>query len=105
MVQANVINSAYKFGVNRMLFLGSSDIYARDCHKRIMEKYLLLGPIQPTNDSYAIVKIAGIKLYESYNRQYSTHYVSMMPANLFGPYDNCQGLRRLSDEGSYVAHG
>lgn len=105
MVQANVINSAYQFSQKRMPFLGSSCIYPRDGLQLNMEKYMLSGPLQPTNDSYAIVKIAGIKLSESYNRQYGTHYVSMMPANLFGAYDNCQGLRRLSDEGSCVVHG
>jgi GDP-L-fucose synthase len=88
MVQANVINSACQAGVKRMLFLGSSCIYPRDCPQPIMEKYMLSGPLEPTNEPYAIAKIAGIKLCESYNRQYGTQYVSVMPTNLYGPNDN-----------------
>lgn len=88
MVQANIINSAYRAGVKRMLFLGSSCIFPRDCPQPIMEEYMLSGPLEPTNEPYAIAKIAGIKLCESYNRQYGTQYVSVMPTNLYGPNDN-----------------
>lgn len=88
MLQANIINSAYQAGVKRMLFLGSSCIFPRDCPQPIMEKYMLSGPLEPTNEPYAIAKIAGIKLCESYNRQYGTQYVSVMPTNLYGPNDN-----------------
>lgn len=88
MVQANVINSASEAGVKRMLFLGSSCIYPRDCPQPIREEYMLSGPLEPTNEPYAIAKIAGIKLCESYNRQYGTEYVSAMPTNLYGPNDN-----------------
>jgi len=88
MVQANVISSASQAGVKRMLFLGSSCIYPRDCAQPMMEEYMLSGPLEPTNEPYAIAKIAGIKLCENYNRQYGTQYVSVMPSNLYGPNDN-----------------
>src|SRR3990167_5483935 len=88
MVQVNVINSAYEAGIERMLFLGSSCIYPRDCCQPIMEEHMLSGPLEPTNEPYAIAKIAGIKLCESYNRQYGTQYVSVMPTNLYGPNDH-----------------
>ena len=88
MVQANVIQAAYQAGVERMLFLGSSCIYPRDCAQPIHEDYLLTGPLEKTNEPYAIAKIAGIKLCESYNQQYGTKYLSVMPTNLYGPNDN-----------------
>lgn len=88
MVEANLIHAAHEAGVNRLLFLGSSCIYPRDCPQPIKEEYLLTGPLEPTNEPYAIAKIAGIKLCESYNRQYSRQYVSAMPTNLYGPNDN-----------------
>jgi GDP-L-fucose synthase len=88
MVEANVINSASQAGVKRMLFLGSSCIYPRDCPQPITEEYVLSGPLEPTNEPYAIAKIAGIKLCESYNHQYGTRYFSVMPTNLYGPNDN-----------------
>lgn len=87
-IEANVIHAAWKAGVQRLLFLGSSCIYPRDCPQPIKEEYLLTGPLEPTNEPYAIAKIAGIKLSESYNRQYNTQYVSVMPTNLYGPNDN-----------------
>lgn len=87
-VQNNVINSAWESGVQRLLFLGSSCIYPRDCAQPIREDYLLTGPLEPTNEPYAIAKIAGIKMCESYNRQYGTNFVSVMPTNLYGPNDN-----------------
>jgi len=87
-IEANVTHAAASSGVGRMLFLGSSCIYPRDCPQPIKEDYLLTGPLEPTNEPYAIAKIAGIKLCESYNRQYGTQYVSAMPTNLYGPNDN-----------------
>ena len=87
-VEANITHAAWLAGVKRMLFLGSSCIYPRDCPQPIKEDYLLTGPLEETNEPYAIAKIAGIKLCESYNRQYGTQYVSAMPTNLYGPNDN-----------------
>lgn len=88
MIAANVINAAHEAGVERMLSLGSSCIYPRDCPQPIREEYLLTGPLEATNEPYAIAKIAGVKMCESYNRQYGRHYVSAMPTNLYGPNDN-----------------
>lgn len=88
MIQSNVINQAYKIGVERLLFLGSSCIYPRTAPQPIREDALLSGALEPTNEPYAIAKIAGIKLCESYNRQYGVDYRSVMPTNLFGPGDN-----------------
>lgn len=87
-IEANITHAAAKAGVDRMLFLGSSCIYPRDCPQPIKEDYLLTGPLELTNEPYAIAKIAGIKLCENYNRQYGTQYVSAMPTNLYGPNDN-----------------
>ncbi len=87
-IQANVIHSAYLHNVNRLLFLGSSCIYPRDCPQPIREEYLLTGPLELTNRAYALAKIAGIEMCWSYNRQYGTNYLSVMPANLYGPGDN-----------------
>lgn len=87
-VEANVVHAAWQAGVQRLLFLGSSCIYPRDCPQPIKEEYLLTGTLEQTNEPYAIAKIAGIKLCESYNRQYGTQYVSVMPTNLYGPSDN-----------------
>ncbi|MGE5491743.1 MAG: GDP-L-fucose synthase [Actinomycetota bacterium] len=87
-IEANLIHGAQRAGVQRLCFLGSSCIYPRDCPQPIREDYLLTGPLEPTNEPYAIAKIAGIKLCESYNRQYGTRYVSLMPTNLYGPNDN-----------------
>ncbi len=88
MMEVNIIHSAYLAGVKRLLFLGSSCIYPRDCAQPIKEEYLLTGPLEQTNEPYAIAKIAGVKLCENYNRQYGTEYVSAMPTNLYGPNDN-----------------
>jgi GDP-L-fucose synthase len=88
MLEANLIHGAWLAGVQRLCFLGSSCIYPRDCPQPIKEEYLLTGPLEPTNEPYAIAKIAGIKLCESYNRQYGTHFFSVMPTNLYGPNDN-----------------
>ena len=88
MVQANVIHGAYLHGVKRLLFLGSSCIYPRMAAQPMTEEALLTGYLEPTNEPYAIAKIAGIKMCESYNRQYGTDYRSVMPTNLYGPGDN-----------------
>jgi len=92
MVQANVINAAFEIGVQKLLFLGSSCIYPRMAQQPMREDYLLTGALEPTNEPYAIAKIAGIKLCESYNRQYGpshgVDYRSLMPTNLYGPGDN-----------------
>lgn len=88
MIQNNVIHEAYKAGIQRLLFLGSSCIYPRHAPQPMKEEYLLTGPLEPTNEPYAIAKIAGIKMCESYNRQYGTKYRSVMPTNLYGPNDN-----------------
>jgi GDP-L-fucose synthase len=88
MVQANVIHAAYMHGVRKLLFLGSSCIYPRVAPQPMSEDALLTGPLEPTNEPYAVAKIAGIKLCESYNRQYGTDYRSVMPTNLYGPGDN-----------------
>ena len=87
-IEANVIDEAYRSGVQRLLFLGSSCIYPRDCPQPIKEDYLLTGPLEPTNRPYAIAKIAGIEMCWSYNRQYGTRYLCAMPTNLYGPGDN-----------------
>jgi len=87
-VQSNVIHSSYLFGVKKLLFLGSSCIYPRDCPQPMKEEYLLSGYLEPTNEPYAVAKIAGIKMCQSYNRQYGTNYISVMPTNLYGPNDN-----------------
>ncbi|AZQ66682.1 GDP-L-fucose synthase [Silicimonas algicola] len=88
MIQANVIHEAFTAGVRRLLFLGSSCIYPRLAEQPMAEDALLTGPLEPTNEPYAIAKIAGIKLCESYNRQHGTDYRSVMPTNLYGPGDN-----------------
>ncbi|MEZ0153473.1 MAG: GDP-L-fucose synthase family protein [Candidatus Reddybacter sp.] len=88
MMECNIIHSAHLAGVNNLLFLGSSCIYPRMAEQPMCEAALLTGPLEPTNEPYAIAKIAGIKLCESYNRQYSRDYRSVMPTNLYGPHDN-----------------
>jgi GDP-L-fucose synthase len=87
-IQVNVIHAAYKFGVKKLLFLGSSCIYPRLAPQPMKEEYLLTGPLEPTNEPYAVAKIAGIKMCQAYNRQYGTNFVSVMPTNLYGPNDN-----------------
>jgi len=86
-IQTNIIHGAWLAGIQRLCFLGSSCIYPRDCPQPIKEEYLLTGPLELSNDAYAIAKIAGVKMCESYNRQYGTKYVSLMPTNLYGPND------------------
>ena len=87
-IQTNVIHQSYKTGVKRLLFLGSSCVYPRDCPQPIKEEYLLTGPLEITNRAYALAKIAGIEMCESYNHQYGTNYISVMPTNLYGSNDN-----------------
>jgi len=88
LIESNLIHGAHRAGVQRLMFLGSSCIYPRDCPQPIREDYLLTGPLEPTNEPYAIAKIAGIKLCEAYNAQYGRQYISAMPTNLYGPNDN-----------------
>ena len=88
MMQSNLIQGAHAAGIHDLMFLGSSCIYPRDCPQPIKEEYLLTGPLEPTNEPYALAKIAGIKLCESFNAQYATRYTSVMPTNLYGPGDN-----------------
>lgn len=87
-IQTNVIHSAYRSGVKRLLFLGSSCIYPKQAPQPMTEDCLLTGPLEPTNEPYAIAKIAGLKMCEAYNRQYGTEFVAVMPTNLYGPGDN-----------------
>ena len=91
-IQTNIIHSAYLCGINDLIFLGSSCVYPRMCKQPIKEKYLLNGELEKTNEAYAIAKIAGIKMCESYNHQYNTNYKSLMPTNTFGPNDNYDQL-------------
>jgi GDP-L-fucose synthase len=88
MIQNNIIHQSYVHGVKKLLFLGSSCIYPANCPQPIKEEYLLTGELEYTNEPYAIAKIAGIKMCESYNLQYGTNFVSVMPTNLYGPNDN-----------------
>lgn len=87
-IQNNIIHSAWKSGVKRLLFLGSSCIYPKNCPQPMKEEHLLSGYLEPTNEPYAIAKIAGIKMCEAYNRQYGTQFIAVMPTNLYGPGDN-----------------
>ena len=87
-IETNLVRAAHDAGVERMMFLGSSCIYPRDCPQPIKEEYLLTGPLERTNEPYAIAKIAGLKLCEAFNAQYDRRYVSVMPTNLYGPVDN-----------------
>jgi GDP-L-fucose synthase len=87
-IQSNVIHAAWKHGVRKLLFLGSSCIYPRDCPQPIREEYLLTGPLEPTNEWYAVAKIAGVKLCQAYRRQHGFDAICAMPTNLYGPGDN-----------------
>ena len=91
-IQTNLINSAYLCDIKNLIFLGSSCVYPRNCKQPIKESYLLTGELEKTNDAYAIAKIAGIKMCESYNIQYKTNYKCLMPTNTFGPNDNYSTL-------------
>ncbi|UZQ84538.1 GDP-L-fucose synthase [Thermoclostridium stercorarium] len=96
LIECNVIQSAFKNNVKKLMFLGSSCIYPKLCPQPIKEEYLLTGPLEPTNEAYAIAKIAGIKMCQSYNKQYGTRYISVMPANLYGIND------RFDENNSHV---
>jgi GDP-L-fucose synthase len=87
-IQNNVIDAAHRHGVTKLLFLGSSCIYPKLAPQPIKEEYLLTGPLEPTNEPYAIAKIAGISMCQSYRRQYGSNFISVMPTNLYGEYDN-----------------
>ena len=87
-IETNIIESAYKNTVKKLLFLGSSCIYPKLAPQPIKEEYLLTGPLEPTNEAYAVAKIAGITMCQSYNKQYGTNYISLMPTNLYGENDN-----------------
>lgn len=87
-IQNNVIYNAWKYKVKKLLFLGSSCIYPRMAPQPIKEEYFMTGPLEETNDAYAVAKIAGIKMCQSYNEQYGTNFISVMPTNLYGPHDN-----------------
>ena len=87
-IQSNVIHQSYLQGVKRLLYLGSSCIYPRDCKQPIKEEYILSGPLEKTNSSYALAKISGVEMCSSYNHQYNTKYLAAMPTNLYGPGDN-----------------
>ena len=92
LIQTNIINGAYLFGIKNLIFLGSSCVYPKNCKQPIKEKYLLTGSLENTNDAYAIAKIAGIKMCQSFNEQYGTNYRCLMPTNTFGPNDNYDNL-------------
>ena len=88
LIQANLIHGSYLAGVKKLIFLGSSCIYPKLANQPIKEKYLLDGKLEPTNDAYAIAKIAGVKMCEAYNKQYKLNYLCLMPTNMYGPNDN-----------------
>jgi GDP-L-fucose synthase len=88
LIHATVVHAAHVYGVRKLLYLGSSCIYPRECDQPMTEEQLLTGPLEPTNEPYAIAKIAGIKLCQAYRRQYGSNFVSAMPTNLYGPNDN-----------------
>lgn len=98
-IQGNVISSSYQSGVKKLMFLGSACIYPRECGNPIKEEYLLSGYLEPTNEAYSIAKISGIKLCQSYNKQYGTNYISVNPCNVYGPRDN------FNPESSHVIAG
>ena len=88
MIQSNIIHAAHKYGVEKLLFLGSSCIYPKMCEQPIKEEYLMSGPLESTNSAYATAKIAGIKMCQAYRKQYGLNAIALMPTNLYGPYDN-----------------
>jgi GDP-L-fucose synthase len=87
-IETNIVHASYLFHVKKLLFLGSSCIYPKQCPQPMREEYLLSGDLEPTNEPYAVAKIAGIKMCQAYNRQYGTRFISAMPTNLYGPGDN-----------------
>jgi GDP-L-fucose synthase len=94
MIQNNVIHNAFQIGVKKLLFLGSSCIYPRDCEQPIKEDYLLSGPLEPSNEGYAIAKISGLKLCQYYNQQYGTKFISCMPSNIYGSENDNYDLEK-----------
>ena len=92
LIQTNLIHGAHLYGVKNLIFLGSSCVYPKNCKQPIKEKYLLTGSLEDTNDAYAVAKIAGIKLCQSFNEQYNSNYKCLMPTNTFGPNDNYNSL-------------
>lgn len=88
MIHASLIPAAHRHGVKKLLYLGSSCIYPRECPQPMKEEYLLTGPLEPTNEAYALAKIAGIKMCQAYRRQYGCNFIAAMPTNLYGPGDN-----------------
>lgn len=91
-IQQNVIGNAFKYKVKKLMFLGSSCIYPKMCPQPIKEEYLLSGYLEETNEGYALAKISGLKMCQFFNKQYGTNYISVMPTNLYGPYDNFSGI-------------
>jgi GDP-L-fucose synthase len=91
-IQTNLIHGAYKCGIKELIFLGSSCVYPKNCKQPIKENYLLSGKLEETNDAYAIAKIAGVKMCQSYNEQYNTKYKCLMPTNTYGPNDNYEKI-------------
>src|SRR5437762_3336952 len=88
MIHATVVHAAHLYGVKRLLYLGSSCIYPRECPQPMKEEHLLSGPLESTNEAYALAKIAGIKLCQTYRKQYGCDFIAAMPTNLYGPHDN-----------------
>ena len=88
LIECNIIKSAYTHNVKKLMFLGSSCIYPKMCPQPIKEEYLLTGPLEPTNEAYALAKISGLKMCQYFNQQYGTNFISVMPTNLYGPNDN-----------------
>ena len=88
LIHTSVVHAAHLTGVEKLLYLGSSCIYPRDCPQPMREEYLLTGPLEPTNEAYAVAKIAGIKLCQSYRRQHGSNFISVLPTNVYGPHDN-----------------
>ena len=88
MLQTNVVDLAYKYGVKKLLFLASSCIYPKICQQPMNEEYLLTGPIEPTNEPFGVAKLAGIKMCQAYNKQYGTNFISIIPSNVYGPNDH-----------------
>jgi GDP-L-fucose synthase len=92
LIQTNVIDAAHRYRTKKLVFLGSSCIYPKHAPQPLKEEFLLSGPLEPTNEPYAVAKIAGITMCQSYNRQYGTNFISVMPTNLYGPHDNFDTL-------------
>ena len=88
MIQTNIIDLSYRYGIKKLLFLGSSCVYPKICPQPMKEKYLLTGPIETTNEPYGIAKLAGIKMCQAYNKQYGTNFISVIPANAYGINDH-----------------